>query len=51
MELKFSGAKRTDDFVIRLGDQDIFRSECFKYLGSIVQKDGGIDKDVTHRIR
>ncbi|KAK8949466.1 hypothetical protein KSP39_PZI006108 [Platanthera zijinensis] len=30
---------------------DISRSECFKYLRSIVQKYGGIDKDVTHRIQ
>ncbi|KAK8954976.1 hypothetical protein KSP39_PZI002688 [Platanthera zijinensis] len=48
MKLKFS--RRSDDFVIKLGDQDISRSECFKYLGSIVQKDRDIDKDVTHRI-
>ncbi|KAK8925796.1 hypothetical protein KSP39_PZI018370 [Platanthera zijinensis] len=51
MELKFSSTRRTDDLVIKLGDQDISRSECFKYLGSIVLKDGGIDKDVTHRIQ
>ncbi|KAK8944698.1 hypothetical protein KSP39_PZI008342 [Platanthera zijinensis] len=50
IELKFSSA-RTVDFVIELGDQDISRSECFKYLGSIVQNVGDIDKDVTHRIQ
>ncbi|KAK8946652.1 hypothetical protein KSP39_PZI007022 [Platanthera zijinensis] len=49
MELKFSSTRRTDGIVIKLGDQDIFRSDCFKYLGSIIQKNGGIDKDVTHR--
>ncbi|KAK8942392.1 hypothetical protein KSP39_PZI009234 [Platanthera zijinensis] len=51
MNLKFSSTRRTDDFVIKLGDQDISRSECFKYLGLVVQKDGGIDKDVTQRIQ
>ncbi|KAK8926626.1 hypothetical protein KSP39_PZI018666 [Platanthera zijinensis] len=51
MELKFSSAKRTNDFVIKLGDQGISQSECFKYLGSIVQKYGDIDKDVTHKIQ
>ncbi|KAK8918586.1 hypothetical protein KSP39_PZI021502 [Platanthera zijinensis] len=51
MKLKFSSMRTTDVFVIKLSDQDISRSECFKYLGSIVQKDGGIDKDVTHRIQ
>ncbi|KAK8956622.1 hypothetical protein KSP39_PZI001194 [Platanthera zijinensis] len=44
MELKFSGARRTDDFVIKFGDQDISCNECFKYLGSTVQNDEGVDK-------
>ncbi|KAK8941454.1 hypothetical protein KSP39_PZI009792 [Platanthera zijinensis] len=51
MKLKFNSARRTDDSVIKLGDQDISCSECFKYLRSIVQKDGGVDKDVIHRIQ
>ncbi|KAK8965905.1 hypothetical protein KSP40_PGU008069 [Platanthera guangdongensis] len=47
MEFKVSSARRIDDFVIKLGDQDISRNKCFKSLGSIVQKDRGIDKNMT----
>ncbi|KAE8676118.1 hypothetical protein F3Y22_tig00111633pilonHSYRG00117 [Hibiscus syriacus] len=25
--------------------------DCFKYLGSMIHKDGGVDDDVTHRIK
>ncbi|XP_019258534.1 PREDICTED: uncharacterized protein LOC109236773 [Nicotiana attenuata] len=35
---------------MRLDTQVIPRRESFKYLGSKIQKDGEIDKDVTHRI-
>ncbi|XP_019237295.1 PREDICTED: uncharacterized protein LOC109217494, partial [Nicotiana attenuata] len=35
---------------VKLDTQVISRRESFKYLGSIIQKDGEIDEDVTHRI-
>ncbi|KAK8942385.1 hypothetical protein KSP39_PZI009233 [Platanthera zijinensis] len=47
MKRKF-GARKTNDYVIKLGDQDISHNECFKYL---VQKDGGVDKNVIHKIQ
>ena len=37
--------------VVRLDGQEIPRSSHFKYLGSIIQKDGEIDSDVSHRIQ
>lgn len=36
---------------VPLGEDDIPRKECFKYLGSVFQSDGGIDRDVEHRIQ
>nr|XP_016448327.1 PREDICTED: uncharacterized protein LOC107773418 [Nicotiana tabacum] len=35
---------------VRLDTQVIPRRENFKYLGSVIQSDGEIDEDVTHRI-
>lgn len=36
---------------VKLRDQEIHLSESFWYLGSILRKDGGIDKDVNHRVQ
>ena len=36
---------------VALGEDDIPRKECFKYLGSVFQSDGGIDRDIEHRIQ
>ena len=36
---------------MRLDGQEISMSSHFKYLGSIIQKDGEIDSDVNHRIQ
>ena len=36
---------------MRLDRQEIPMSSYFKYLGSIIQKDGKIDSDVNHRIQ
>ncbi|XP_070002242.1 uncharacterized protein [Nicotiana sylvestris] len=51
LECKFSGVTQEADGDVKLDTQVIFRRESFKYLGSIIQKDGEIDEDVTHRIR
>lgn len=48
LECKFSGA--TQEVDVRLDSQVIPMRESFKYLGSIIQGNGEIDKDVTHRI-
>ena len=37
--------------VIIFDGQHIPVTECFKYLGSIIQKDREIDGDVNHRIK
>ncbi|XP_075080593.1 uncharacterized protein LOC142166076 [Nicotiana tabacum] len=35
---------------VRLGSQVISKRDSFKHLGSVIQGDGEIDEDVTHRI-
>ncbi|XP_070003312.1 uncharacterized protein [Nicotiana sylvestris] len=51
LECKFNGVTQEADEDVRLDMQVISRRENFKYLGSIIQNDGEIDEDVTHRIR
>jgi hypothetical protein len=29
----------------------VFKKDTFRYLGLMLQKDGGIDEDVSHRIK
>ena len=51
MECKFRKRKNNEQGVITLDGQQIPITECFKYLGSIIQKDREIDGDVNHRIK
>ncbi|XP_070007282.1 uncharacterized protein [Nicotiana sylvestris] len=50
LECKFNSVTQEVDVDVRLDTHVIPRRESFKYLGSIIQKDGEIDEDVTHRI-
>ncbi|XP_070035945.1 uncharacterized protein [Nicotiana tomentosiformis] len=50
LECKFSDASGEADMDVRLDSQVIPKRGSFKYLGSIIQWDGEIDEDVTHRI-
>jgi hypothetical protein len=36
---------------VRLGGQVVPKKDTFRYLGSMLQKDGDIDEDVSHRIK
>ena len=51
MECKFSKQRIRDYSIVRLDGQETPMSSHFKYLGSIIQKDGEIDSDVNHRIQ
>ena len=51
MECKFSKNARVEDVIIKLEDQIIQRKDHFRYLRSVIQKDGEIHEDVTHRIK
>ncbi|XP_070045377.1 uncharacterized protein [Nicotiana tomentosiformis] len=48
LECKFSGATLEDDEDVRLDSQDIPKRE-FQVLGSIIQGNGEIEEDGTHR--
>nr|XP_009783549.1 PREDICTED: uncharacterized protein LOC104232135 [Nicotiana sylvestris] len=50
VECKFSDVTGEADVEVRLDSQVILKRESFKYLGSIIQGDGEINRDVTHRI-
>ncbi|XP_070034531.1 uncharacterized protein [Nicotiana tomentosiformis] len=50
LECKFSGTTQGEEGEERLDSQVIPRRGSFKYLGSIIQGDREIDKDITHRI-
>jgi hypothetical protein len=36
---------------VRLDGQMVPKKDTFRYLGSMLQKDGDIDEDVSHRIK
>ena len=50
MRCDLSGA-RADDGDVRLDGQVMPKKDTFRYLGSMLQWDGEIDEDVSHRIR
>ena len=51
MKYKFSKHKIRDYSIVTLDRQGIPISSYFKYLGSIIQKDGEIYSDVNQRIQ
>ena len=48
MRCNFTGVD--DEGVIRMDGGVVPTKDVFRYLGSMLQKDGGIDADVNHRI-
>jgi hypothetical protein len=50
MKCDFS-ATRQEDGDIRLDGQVLPKKDIFHYLGSMLQKNGNIDEDVSHRIK
>jgi hypothetical protein len=50
MKYDFSGTTQEDGDV-RLGGQVVPKKDIFYYLGSMLQKNGDIDEDVSHRIK
>jgi hypothetical protein len=45
------GATTQEDEDVRLNGQVVPKKVTFRYLGSMLQKDGDIDEDVSHRIK
>ena len=48
LECHFGSQRGANDVVVRLDGKDLAMSECFKYLGSIIQKNGDINQDGSH---
>ena len=51
IECKFSQNNCRSKGVVRIDNQDIPQSDHFRYLGSIMHKEGDIVDDVDHIIR
>jgi hypothetical protein len=49
MKCDFSATTQEGD--VRLDGQVVSKKDTFRYLGSMLQKDGDIDEDVSHRIK
>ncbi|KAM3004180.1 hypothetical protein FF2_034457 [Malus domestica] len=50
MECKFSANGGQNELGVRIGDQEIPKSDRFRYLGFTLQKNGELDGDLNHRI-
>ncbi|KAF3647161.1 putative peptide/nitrate transporter-like [Capsicum annuum] len=50
VECKFNEVRRENEVVVKLEAQEVCKRENFKYLGSVIQSNGEIDEDVSHRI-
>jgi hypothetical protein len=50
MKCDFS-AIRQEEGDVRLDGQVVLKKDTFRYLGSMLQKNGDIDEDVSHRIK
>jgi hypothetical protein len=44
-------ATRQEEGDVRLDGQVVPKKDIFRYLGSMLQKNGDIDEDVSHRIK
>ncbi|KAM1110900.1 hypothetical protein ACFX19_010237 [Malus domestica] len=51
MECKLSANGGQNELGVRIGDQEIPKSDRFRYLGSILQKNRELDGDLNHRIQ
>ncbi|KAM1032662.1 hypothetical protein FF1_036269 [Malus domestica] len=51
MECKFSANRGQNELRVRIEDQEIPKNDCFRYLGSILQKNRELDGDLNHIIQ
>ncbi|KAF3671321.1 putative U-box domain-containing protein 9-like [Capsicum annuum] len=50
VECKFNDVRRENEVGVTLEAQEVGKRDEFKYLGSVIQSNGEIDEDVSHRI-
>ncbi|KAB2625930.1 hypothetical protein D8674_017590 [Pyrus ussuriensis x Pyrus communis] len=51
MECKFSANRGQNELGVRIKDQEVPKSDRFRYLGFILQKNGELDGYLNHRIQ
>ena len=51
MDCNFSGHIQRAETTMRIEAREIPQRDSFRYLDSIISKDGEIDEDVEHRIK
>ena len=51
MECKFDPTREATQTSLNMLGQEVPKKDVFRYLGSILHKEGEIDEDVSHRIR
>ena len=51
MDCNFSEHLQRPETTIRIEAKGILQRDSFRYLGSIISKDGEVDEDVKHRIK
>jgi mannitol/fructose-specific phosphotransferase system IIA component len=49
MKCDFSATTQEED--VSLDGQMVSKKDIFRYLGSMLQKDGDVDEDVSHKIK
>jgi hypothetical protein len=49
--MKYDFSATTQEGDVRLDGQVVRKKDIFRYLGSMLQKDGDIDEDLSHRIK
>ncbi|PHT58092.1 hypothetical protein CQW23_00455 [Capsicum baccatum] len=50
LECKFNDVRLEEEVVVKFESQEVCKRDSFKYLGSVIQGNGEIDEDVSHRI-
>ena len=51
LECKFNNVRLENEVVVKFESQVVCKRDSFKYLGSVIQGNGDIKEDVSHRIR
>ena len=51
MECSFSGRSEINPIEINLGGEKVPKMDHFRYLESVLQNNGGLEKDINHRIQ
>ena len=51
MECKFNANGGSEELGMRIRDQEVLKSDHFRYLASILQKNRKLDGDLNHKIQ